>query len=297
MTSSSRSTTSSARLPTGSSLGPLTTRFVPSISCSNGKWTGAAYIPGITEVYQFPDDAVDFRSFMGDCYPPGASTLQPVYSPGMCPSGFTTAYSTVISGSITSAQCCPPNYETWRDDFGPLASTLYCFSSYTTSKSIDCSRSTTDSECVQATVGPGVAESIAIYVGYQQKDLSLFPAGYTPGAAQITVTTSTATPTPALTGTSSLLAGSSPSTSGARSTSTTLTAPNTGPHKPNTQGLSAGAKAGIAIGVTISVLTLISIITILLFQRRKRQRKAQPHHMTNSDLPEFVGAATAKPKR
>lgn len=83
---------------------PLTTIYTPPTTCFSGLWTGGGSA-GLTRIRQQP--VSDEDSYLSECYPPNFYSVEGIYSPGLCPSGYTTAYKTILSSSITSAQCCP----------------------------------------------------------------------------------------------------------------------------------------------------------------------------------------------
>lgn len=92
-----------ASSPTVSSTPALTTLWTSPDSCSASwtyyKYTGTYY----TYISQFP--GVTTKDV--PCRVPGWGVNGGTFSPGVCPYLWTTWTSTVISGSITSAQCCP----------------------------------------------------------------------------------------------------------------------------------------------------------------------------------------------
>jgi hypothetical protein len=115
-------------------------------------------------------------------------------------------------------------------------------------------------------VGPGIAQKFQVVVFYQQKDLSLFPAGYTPGSPQAYIN-----PDSLLTTTTS-----STSSSGGTSSGPIETLVNTEP--PSDQGptgLSTGAKAGIGAGVGLVVIFILLALYYLIIVRRRRLRAAK----------------------
>jgi hypothetical protein len=88
--------------------GPLTTVFTPPAKCSSGLYEGSYAEDG-----DATGDAIRAVVYLtersdGDCYPSGYNVtgIQGYYSPGMCPSGYST-YSYATSGSLTSARCFP----------------------------------------------------------------------------------------------------------------------------------------------------------------------------------------------
>ena len=81
---------------------PLTTVFTPPAHCASDAWTwdGLAGLTVIEQNY--------FETSTGhECFPSSVGYYYAVYSPGICPLGFSTAHTSIIEGSITGAQCCP----------------------------------------------------------------------------------------------------------------------------------------------------------------------------------------------
>ena len=92
--------------------GPLTTEFAPiATSC---------FVPSI--VGRINSEKVDYNFFSteadigcdfdyrSDCCPTrynSGSSVKSFWSPGICPSGYTTASSRVLDGQVTEAICCP----------------------------------------------------------------------------------------------------------------------------------------------------------------------------------------------
>jgi len=100
----------------------------------------------------------------------------------------------------------------------------------------------------------GIVVADAIYVGWQKKDLSLFPTDFASSLAQSAGISwsSTSAPTP----------GSSPG----------LPPPtSTPPAQPSSSKISAGGKAGIGVG--IAGFVLIGAIVLWLFVRRRKNKK------------------------
>jgi hypothetical protein len=111
-------------------------------------------------------------------------------------------------------------------------------------------------------VSTGTAWARAITVGWQEKDLSLFPSAYAVSLAkQINIPF---TPTP---GSVSNL----PNETGASTSS----------------GLSTGAKAGVGVGAAVGFTFLLSIAILCLCLRRRRKHQVAAKPLGN-DLPEMV---------
>ena len=83
-------------------LHPLTTIFTPAAHCATDAWTWGG-TTGSTLIYQ--NYLVSSAGY--ECFPTNVYSWFASYSPGICPSGFTSAQTSIIGGSITSVQCCP----------------------------------------------------------------------------------------------------------------------------------------------------------------------------------------------
>lgn len=83
---------------------PLTTAFTAPASCATLTTSFSLIMmgpaPTKTLLEQARSDAPE------ECYPP-SYRASATYAPGVCPSGWTTASSTVGSGPMTTAYCCP----------------------------------------------------------------------------------------------------------------------------------------------------------------------------------------------
>lgn len=97
----------------------LTTTFTPASSCFASTFTvGPKYRDTLTRGYG--NNAI-VRGVDPVCYPNNfygidsivsGTTVAPFYSPGICPSGWTTATTTVPAGAtVTTATCCPSYVE------------------------------------------------------------------------------------------------------------------------------------------------------------------------------------------
>lgn len=87
--------------------GPLTTTFTAPASCTTA--TGLYQI-WASNTFHFEQGPL---ASMADCFPSGydAAATSQYYSPGICPSGYTTACSStdVLSAAVTETAytCCP----------------------------------------------------------------------------------------------------------------------------------------------------------------------------------------------
>lgn len=87
----------------------LTTIFTPPADCSSS-WTYEAATYNGVESGLLLQNAIQ-SSMDASCFPPGFNhagrgTGAPVFSPGMCPHGYTTNYPATTVESNTIASCC-----------------------------------------------------------------------------------------------------------------------------------------------------------------------------------------------
>jgi len=115
------------------------------------------------------------------------------------------------------------------------------------------------------TLSTGLAVAAPIYVGWQAKDLPLFPLAYATSLAKQFNIPFTPGPTP---GTSSSL-----------------------PKQTNTSqsvGLSTGAKAGIGVGAVLGAACVIGVLFLLLCLARRRRRRRITVGTPGNELPEMI---------
>jgi hypothetical protein len=131
---------------------------------------------------------------------------------------------------------------------------LLCFSSYTTPIAVGCYEKDLNT-CVPGMIGPGTVVHDLVQVVYQQKDLTLFPAGYVPGSV----------PTPSTTSNSWLSVPDQTWTS-YETSSTSSTDYGYG----NTYSFSLPEIVGIIIGLVFGIPVLVGIIAFLIWRHRRR---------------------------
>jgi hypothetical protein len=244
-------------------LGALTTTFTPPASCfGTTAAVGSDDIPfqmytgGVAEA-----DLVDSKYLHTECYPSGypatgGDNFGAYFSPGVCPSGYTTA-ATMVDGVETRALCCLT---------GLLANDI-----------LGCTTSVTKSVLMATqffTVAPGPLRPIETGVIKTGSSLLLigsaieirFREGGNPAPTMDPQTTQSTTSydTYVATGT-----GEGASFSKTRTTLSRV-APTTS-RKGTSGGLSEGAKIGI--GVSVPLIVLAAIVTgIVVFWRRRSAR-------------------------
>jgi hypothetical protein len=149
-----------------------------------------------------------------------------------------------------------------------------CASSFATASTVKClsdynKNPLPSGTCQTTVVSSGVAVFLPIFVRYHQNDLSLFPAGYTPGQPYIQAGAS---------GTSGSGTGSSSRASQTSNSSTTtaVSPPNSASTNANSSGLSTSAKIGIGLGVPLAVLLIAGIfLSGFVWGRRRRRNQEQ----------------------
>ena len=115
------------------------------------------------------------------------------------------------------------------------------------------------------TVTSGIAFAAPLFVGWQEKDLSLFPPAYATALANQLKLTFSATPSPGMS--SNLPQETKPAQS---------------------SGLGTGAKAGIGVGAVLGVVLVVGTAVLCLYLRRRKRR--HPVGVHGNDLPEMISA-------
>ncbi|KAK6541482.1 hypothetical protein TWF694_007291 [Orbilia ellipsospora] len=286
-------TTTTSQKPTKTTFYPLTTQFKPAASCSSEYWLG-------TILPDFTPDAVlvngpppAYTSVFSNCWPPGFSqgALSTWYSPGICPSGWTTASQSYISRTMYG-YCCLDGYKLIadqlpqsllpksisQDDFtrddndAPV-----CFQALTAAIAVDF----TDLNGEILTTDLRQGHSVIHYpvrVKYMASDFSKFPLDAQPTvlAAElqkdlapyirsglVTIASETGTQTTSETGTTS---------TGSSAVSSNTTDDNNGPDNTLSQP-KKGNTTAIAIGVVVGVVVILAVAGFLFFWRRKKRRQ------------------------
>jgi len=125
------------------------------------------------------------------------------------------------------------------------------------------------STCTPGLIGPGHAVQFAIHVKFASSDLTLFPAGYTPGGIGATGAVAAAAFTEHIPGSAiSTPIASGSNTSPGGQTSSAASQNNVG------SSLSTGAKAGIGVGSTVVVLAILAGFFVLFRRRRKSAKES-----------------------
>ncbi|KAJ5950231.1 uncharacterized protein N7479_008644 [Penicillium vulpinum] len=254
------------------------------------------------------------------CFPEGYiqyGRVRPTvaYSPGYCPSGYTSADLKICSPT-TTAMCFPSLLVTgWYIDFEALVTSptmrkrdsqttfAGCISNFPSSSSTIVTARQVEKESTQV-VGPITMWGQAIQIQLQDSDSSLFVS---------TTTTTTETPLsdkPSDTATASVSASSSPQTSPITSAVLDIPQPaDPSPAAPNpgapdtgtdTSGLSTGAKIGVGVGAgaagLIVLRTRCAIILVLPSALDKRAGDTtSSYEGSHPEISELGGSSQADP--
>ncbi|OKL62342.1 hypothetical protein UA08_02823 [Talaromyces atroroseus] len=229
----------------------LTTVFTPASSCLIDLWQYSATASGL-ECYvgtsQVQCNYVQLGpSATTSCFPSDWDYEPTAYfSPGICPSGYETACSSVTTfgtNTETRATCCPSGYSCQTGSDWPWYTTDLC--TYHNPGPVT---------YVYTTDLPGVGTSTVTTSGSEGINAYGVQIRFQATDSVTALTTTTASPT-----------SSTSSTSSSSSTSTSSAT-------PASTGLSTGAKAGIGVGVALA--GLIAIAGIIFFFVRPRRRSA-----------------------
>jgi hypothetical protein len=260
---------------------PLTTVFTPPASCLNAPFTLESSSSGVAG---FSTAWRDWGETSSQCYPHSFSSLQFTwgwYSPGVCPSGYAIAQTSIPSTAIktTQAWCCPAGYTItgWRSRTDVYQA---C-----TSMASDAAVVAVNAGLTQ-TITPSfgfVAMQWPISVEWASSDLSLFQSASAPLLGVDATTTTTA-----VAGTASGTANTGPSHDLNTSSSTSIDA------NIAKSGLSTGAIVGIAIGLSLGILVLVACIFVYI-ARRRRSLQRVPTDPPNGELLISRGTGTELP--
>ncbi|KAL1305375.1 hypothetical protein AAFC00_002269 [Neodothiora populina] len=272
---------------------PMSAIFTPPSSCSL-HWTFEPASANSMSGGLLLQDA-QFDRPDKPCYPPGfggwgrAPSFIQVFSPGACPSGYTTAYNN-FNIKVTTAVCCPSNF-VYTSSIGGVnedqASAGYygCTSMYsnvgatTVFAEVDGFSSISDGTATMfaRVTGPVTMWAQPITVAFQPPDLSLFSITSTVSntAASASISSSSSSPMtttkPSIASSTAISSAASTSPTGSSSSTTSSSSPSSTPPTTTTQppnpGLSVGAIAGIVISASA---VLATIIGAAIYFRSKR---------------------------
>ncbi|OCL03070.1 hypothetical protein AOQ84DRAFT_420548 [Glonium stellatum] len=248
-------------------LGNLTTIFTPPASCLTPcifpQDAGRADVALIGSACSYSGNAYS------NCDPSSFNKAVvdfPIYSPGICPDGFTTACSPLsefsLATSITAQVCCPTGFQCQRyeytDDYSAHCFSYVPVSSYITPIFLETPASATSPYAyTSATAYPVNNIATVAYPGitiaWEATDTAVI--NFLKSSSSISISTSTSVPTT--------------STSTSTRTSTSTSTSTSGPSSGSLGGLSASAKVGIGIGASMGI-TLIAVGVGIYVWRLKR---------------------------
>ncbi|CAI7624688.1 unnamed protein product [Penicillium glandicola] len=245
--------------------------FTPPASCSSS-WTYEPYAANLVENGLLLQNAVASDGADPDCFPSGYSQygrISPtiVYSPGYCPSGYTSA-NLVIHSSATTAECCLSDFTYYTESRAGTTTYAGCISNFPSTSSTIVTVRQVSGESTQVT-GPITMWAQPIQVELEASDSSLF----------VTATTTSNTTTLA--------------TSTQTSTTSAQSATSTASTGTETSGLSTGAKIGVGVGVGAAGLVLI--LALVFWFYRRRQAKAQQVATSGGPEPSELGGSNTNP--
>ncbi|KAH7135801.1 hypothetical protein B0J11DRAFT_565083 [Dendryphion nanum] len=237
-------------------LGPLTTTYKPAPGCLTSAY-GSIWTDGST-THKWHSLGLPTTS---QCYPPKFSGIaEAYYSPGICPSGWTSACGSteeVESMTETRAVCCPSGYLCVTTSFDQVVPR----------RSLSCSRFEVSMYPFHV---PQRYESSTVYQQTSLQGVLIF-------ANPIRIRWRENDFASATTSTASSSHSSTPSSSKPRSPdgfSTPTSTPNPGsatePFRSEPK-LSRGATAGIGVGVAFGILALLILLFLIVKSRRKRK--------------------------
>ncbi|KAJ5495480.1 hypothetical protein N7539_000596 [Penicillium diatomitis] len=276
---------------------PMVSRFTPPASCSSS-WTyepeAANAVPGGLIVQNAATaDHVDSACWPSGFYHYGRVQPTQRFSPGWCPSGYTSADKAINRG-VTSAACCLSGYSYASSVDGPNGIYAGCLSMLQSDSSTILTVRQETSASTEI-VGPVTIWGQPILIAMESSDLSLFvPA---------TTTTSLSSMSPAQTSTSHVSSSgssSTPSSSSASSSFTTQSSSTQSTLSPTsapgtiTSGLSSGTKAGIGIGAGVGVLGIIALIAAIFIFRRRRKHPVPQDHLAPASQQRYYGAPVSQ---
>ncbi|CAI7636186.1 unnamed protein product [Penicillium viridicatum] len=255
----------------------LTTTFSPPPACTTDTW----YIEYVTGEYYYTTSISNSRegwylsqgpTDWSSCFPSGyEATTAFYYSPGVCPSGYSIADSTVLSigsNSETRATCCPSSFTAQPGDGMVWYSTNRCYSDNTDTDHV---WTFTQGGTITSKTMSGGLNAKAVFVRWQDTDFQTTATAATDSKATSTGST----------------ARNAVSSSGPLATATTPITDQSG----SSQGGSSRAWiAGPVIGVVVGC-ALIALAATWYNRRRWRQKGPMgaqlpvipstepPHHM------------------
>ncbi|OTA77989.1 hypothetical protein M434DRAFT_38572 [Hypoxylon sp. CO27-5] len=252
-------------------LGPLTTIFTPSGSDCTSTFIGLNYD---NRWIQYGVGGAASSA----CLPSNFTPYEPYYySPGICPSGYTSACQAQSSPPIgnvseTTATCCPTEYSC-RDNRGD--DPFGCWSSFSGAKTFAVSTFSFDTDSQGLTTKINAGTTTAIWS-------SNFILAYGPVVRVVfgeipTITSSS----------SSTISTTTQSSSGVTTPTDPLATTYVTSSSPS---VSPGAAAGLGIGCGVGAIVLIGAAAVIFVRRRRRRVQSeattQPAHEGDKPQPD-----------
>ncbi|KAH6677417.1 hypothetical protein B0J14DRAFT_584205 [Halenospora varia] len=251
--------TSTARTTTSITVAPLTATFTPPPPCFS-QLTQNYWNISVTSQTGFHQSSwfsggPDRGNPTSTCYPSSWASTQQYFSPGICPTGYTSGCLSTTSAE-TRAICCPSSWFCDTATNSLIGDVMY-------SKPWVAAN-----PCAYYPSG-----NVSVRYGFTQFSTT---SGITVNAPGISVRWKEADFV-STTSTSSTSSTSSVSTPSQTGTPATASAPS---------GLSAGAKAGIGVGVAVAVLGFLAALAFFIL-RRRRAKKGEMDGHTQEGAEEF----------
>ncbi|KAK0657900.1 hypothetical protein B0T16DRAFT_453317 [Cercophora newfieldiana] len=244
-------TLTGAIIPASLTLQPLTAPWTAPASCQFN-----LYLQDTDQSYVYLDDDRNGNGTKEICYPPGmlvsgnGLAYPGIFSPAVCPIGWTTNNLALYGSATTGAVCCSSRYT-----FGPQG---YCYSPTSSATVAVFPEFTSVSMSTVTSITLRIHPITALW---QQSDLALLASLSSSRAS------------------TSTLMGLFPS--GSSSTAATTDDPSTPPASTSDDspgGLSRGAKIGIGVGVSVAFLVILAaVITLFCIRRKKTGPESSPH--------------------
>ncbi|KAJ6255986.1 hypothetical protein Dda_9280 [Drechslerella dactyloides] len=290
----SRTRTTTKSTPTTSY--PLTTQFPPPTTCATNYWFPTVYPDAAPSVVFANGPPIGVATALSECWPPNFDTVgntsPTFYSPGICPSGYTTASQSYISRTMY-AYCCMEDYKLLpdqlpqnvlppsinptnfvRDDF----TSAVCYQPLQTAIVVTYESINGETYTTDLRKGHSVIQ-FPIRVKYQVTDFSLFPTDAQP----------TGLPTELLDDLQPFVQSglvTIASNTGRKSSSSSSATGAAAPTEPAPSGDDAGGldetptdsrtkTIAISVGVTVSVVIILAVLGYLFISWRKKKKRQQ----------------------
>ncbi|KAH8725560.1 hypothetical protein GQ44DRAFT_826650 [Phaeosphaeriaceae sp. PMI808] len=205
------------------------------------------------------------------CYPPSFSAMSwgnVTYSPGVCPSGYTTAKSSSNSqNKETNAVCCPSGFSLYSINlYGLDCWTSFSSGSPGTAIVLWQAGGGTSSQTMAFT--SGAANGYSINIAWKAADFTISESSKTSGS-------------------------SSTSGSGSGSNSNTSRSSSSGDNTSSgAGGLGKGSKIGLGVGLGIGLPLVLVLIGAWIFRSRMKARSIPPVTVAEEGMPELNGDET-----